>query len=166
MFIRDQVLRTGVILAGFVCYAATAEIHAAASVPISGTVTYTDTITANPDNTSCPLTGMSIGTGTVSHLGRAAFVSTDCLTFDGLNYTIHNGTFTLTAANGDTITGTFTGTFSPSGRGAVYVMQGGDLTITGGSGRFKNASGGGPLQASEDLITHQGTTTLAGRISY
>lgn len=116
-------------------------------------------------------TGTADGVGQLSHLGRVTF-TTDItsLTFTGPN------TFSLTlttivgAANGDEVfaTGTGTGTLTPTGTEASLV-----ITITGGSGRFADASGtirtrisAVTLSAVGTTITTRDTATHEGQISY
>ncbi|MFL6718997.1 MAG: hypothetical protein ACJ8G3_21825 [Burkholderiaceae bacterium] len=134
-------------------------------VPLTGTFTYQDSIAPRQD-TNCPLAGMTVGTGTVSHLGKSALVSTACITFTNGIYSIVSSTITLTAANGDMLFGTYTGRFHPTNVPYIYEMNDGTLTITGGSGRFKNATGSATLQSSENLTTGEGTISAIGSISY
>jgi hypothetical protein len=75
----------------------------------------------------------SSATGTMTHLGKTVMVSPVCLGPDYLP--IGPWTFTLTAANGDEVHGIITDW--------VFTDYGFDLfgTITGGTGRFADASG-------------------------
>jgi hypothetical protein len=134
-------------------------------VPLTGTFTYQDSITPRQD-TNCPLAGMTVGTGTVSHLGKSALVSTACITVSNGIYSIVSSTITVTAANGDMLFGTYTGSFHPTNVPPIYEMDSGTLIITGGSGRFKHATGMATLQSSENLATGQGTISAIGTISY
>jgi len=38
--------------------------------------------------------------------------------------------------------------------------------VTGGTGKFNKASGGGNMTGTEDISTGQGTIKLSGRITY
>jgi hypothetical protein len=62
------------------------------------------------------------------------------------------GTGTITAANGDTLTHTDTGTVCEVGASGANVPHTftGTFTNTGGTGRFTNASGGGSVTGSDD----------------
>ena len=75
-------------------------------------------------------------TGTLRHLGLAKMYSRHTPNWDG---TLTNGTFTIVAANGDEISGTYEG----SGYYVAADQVHGDVTlvITGGTGRFAGATG-------------------------
>jgi hypothetical protein len=76
------------------------------------------------------------GRGQASYLGRFKIEAewrVNVQTFDAV------GTFTLTAANGDTLVGTATGKAAVIGEFA-YITE--TCFITGGTGRFVNAKGG------------------------
>lgn len=80
------------------------------------------------------ITVTSTGLGTLSHLGRTEMVQIMC--FDPISYAvIGTSTWTMTAANGDQIEGVMTG--------FTFTAYGFDLylEITGGTGRFAEASG-------------------------
>jgi hypothetical protein len=76
------------------------------------------------------------GGGTASHLGRFTFDSTHVVNFIDLT---GSGTASLTAANGDQLTGELHGVASPRDAGVFHIVE--TLTITGGTGRFAGASG-------------------------
>ena len=78
------------------------------------------------------------GTGQATHLGRftAGFVFD--ITIGGMAPSTTTGTFTLTAANGDSISGAFTGTGIVA-NGMVTIVE--NATIAEGTGRFANATG-------------------------
>jgi hypothetical protein len=75
-------------------------------------------------------------TGTGSQLGRYAYSARECVDLGAGTYA---GSFTMTAANGDTLVGTYAGTFTVDGGGNILYEQ--TNTVTGGTGRFANASG-------------------------
>ena len=101
------------------------------------------------------------GTGNVSQLGKTSFVALSTLNFTTQPPFILGGTATFTAANGDEIYTSFTGTSTPAGEGMLNVVM--THTITGGTGRFLNATGSftGNTTAfpghSEGYIEHEGT---------
>jgi hypothetical protein len=74
------------------------------------------------------------GTGEATHLGRYSLTAGE--TIDLATGAVTNGHFTLTAANGDTVSGTYSGQALPGLTG--YVVSG---PITGGTGRFAGATG-------------------------
>ena len=101
------------------------------------------------------------GTGNVSQLGKSTFVALSTLDFTTQPPFQLGGTATFTAANGDEIYTSFTGTSTPAGEGMLNVAM--IHTITGGTGRFQNATGSfvGNTTAfpghSDGYIEHEGT---------
>jgi hypothetical protein len=88
-------------------------------------------------------TSISQGTATISHLGRSTYVNQATFSVSGTTLTV-SGTATVTAANGDQLFATFTGSGSVSSPipavGATTDLTV-VVTITGGTGRFSDASG-------------------------
>jgi len=110
--------------------------------------------------------GTITGYGTSNPLGRVAFVASDCITQNGAVFTFDRGRFIIMTATGDQVYADYSGQFVPTGQGTNYVFSGASFTITGGTGRYMFASGGGQLQGGEDMATGAGTIALKGRISY
>jgi len=110
-----------------------------------------------------------LATGDAARLGRltlkaqGVFAPADSV----LSFT---GAAALVADNGDELTGTFEGTSTPlSGKGDATFL----LTITGGSGRFQNASGtmnviahGELVSTQETLVVYRNRFTGTGTFSY
>jgi hypothetical protein len=114
--------------------------------------------------------GSGEGSATVSHLGKGTFSDSFTATFPSSTTVAINATDTFTAANGDQFFATFTGTGTLTGTTAVVT---GVLTITGGTGRFEDASGTLTGTFSTETVSLVGTTlvnrntfTVDGRISY
>jgi len=103
------------------------------------------------------------GQGNVSHLGlTSAFTDNQVVNLITGSAT---ATYTLTAANGDTVVleMSFQSTQVPGG-----VTFAGDYTVTGGTGRFYGATGGGVLAGSAFLTGPNdgvGSFSVAGTIS-
>jgi hypothetical protein len=74
------------------------------------------------------------GDGQATYLGRYALAIDETV---NLLTATAVGTFAFTAANGDTVTGTFTGQAQPGP--LVSITE--EATITGGTGRFEGATG-------------------------
>jgi hypothetical protein len=72
------------------------------------------------------------------------------------------GTFTITAANGDTLDVIMEGTVTPGSDGVVTF--GGDITFSGGTGRFSDATGSGAYSGGAGPST--GFFSIHGAISY
>lgn len=77
---------------------------------------------------------VSTGTGPIAHFGNAVMVSTICANMMDFSF-IGPATFSITAADGDEVTGLTTG--------ITYTSYGFDFytSITGGTGRFEHATG-------------------------
>lgn len=74
-----------------------------------------------------------------------------------------SGSFTITAANGDTLVGAYVGhiTGSLDDGSSTYVFTG---TATGGSGRFAGAAGMLSGTGQANLVTLQESRTFSGTI--
>lgn len=170
-----------------------ASVHAISGpskqVPFKADVTTTETLSfATPDNPlGCPSSelpptaGMTIGTGNASHLGKIAFVAIDCVTLTNGIFAFERGQLTVTAANGDQIFITYFGTFGPLKPNPTewptidIVSKSSPFTITGGTGRFFNATGNGNLSGqlkvnpnplAPNAAPSPGHLHLDGTISY
>jgi hypothetical protein len=106
---------------------------------------------------------------TLAHLGRTTASVQQTVTLTGaspagLTLSLVNSTV-YTAANGDQLIATFTGS-------ALLDPASGDVTFTGfeifsgGGGRFANATGWSALEGSASVVTNRGFFTTKGRISY
>ena len=106
---------------------------------------------------------------TLAHLGHATAVATQVVTPINqsgvlVTATITNST-TYTAANGDTLHASFTGT-------ALLNVETGQVRFIGtekfdgGSGRFDDASGSADLDGSGSFFTNIAFFTAKGRIAY
>jgi len=112
------------------------------------------------------LGGKLAGHGETAEGTPVAFVGGDCFAQSGTTFTFSNGKFILLYPNGDQIFANYSGQFVPTGAGTTYVMNGGTFTITGGSGTYSRALGGGYLSGTEDLSNGAGTIELSGRVHY
>jgi hypothetical protein len=104
------------------------------------------------------------GAGHALHLGRIKVEQSHCIDLTGpdpLAFT--DGLFTLTAADGDTVTGTYGGRLQPTVTPNLFYIDG-TFLITGGTGRFAGASGGGAATGMTDLLTSE--IELAGHFSF
>lgn len=102
--------------------------------------------------------GSAIGTD----IGTGAWNDTECAAFsaDGI---VIDGNLVLTAADGAQLFVTYHAvTAFPDATGAIHPA--GTFTITGGTGRFASATGGGTLAADANVAGPATTATLAGTI--
>lgn len=110
--------------------------------------------------------GVIIGRGEGALTGPVAFIANDCITPSGTLFTFSAGKLIVVTVAGDQIFADYSGQFVPTGIGSNFVFSGATFQVTGGTGKFSNASGGGNLTGGEDMATGQGTIKLSGRISY
>ena len=104
--------------------------------------------------------------GTLSHLGLAQMLTTHTASPDG---TISGGTFTIVAANGDEIRGTYTA--SGEWISGTQVLGAAFLSVEEGTGRFAGASGminAGFLETFDDpyFASAAVTWSLNGTVRY
>ncbi len=123
-----------------------------------GAVGLAPTASAKQPDKQVPLRGDFAGvatefSGNFSHLGRFTGV-VDLDTSDGTDDTM------WVAANGDTVTNQTT-SFVPAGDG-TYVQE---IVITGGTGRFENATGAATITGNFDFGTFVYDGHLEGTIS-
>ena len=111
------------------------------------------------------------GTAIESHLGRVTVHITGLLIPTGPNTFDISATGTSTAANGDQVFYTVTGTGTTDATGATQGQI--VLTITGGTGRFTDVSGSKtgpfssvPISATATTTTSALTSSWSGTISY
>ncbi|MGI8599567.1 MAG: hypothetical protein ACR2KB_09940 [Chitinophagaceae bacterium] len=131
-----------------------------AGVPFKGSYTTSSVLMQPPPN----LVHKVSGTGIASHLGKSTFEAISNVTVSFPPPFTVSGTRTITAANGDQLFTTFTGTSTPR----VNGMNGADLqeTIIGGTGRFANASGSFTTKARNNFITSSFRADFDGYIKY
>jgi hypothetical protein len=110
-------------------------------------------------------------TGNLSHIGPIAGGDVATLTATGPATFTYTGTDTLAAANGDKLFSTFTG--SGVFTSATTAESSQVNTITGGTGRFADASGTFTITISSLIVsvsstseTAHNTDTFNGQISY
>lgn len=138
------------MLAALLMVALAAPASASSSMrPFKGSVAGEVTFVPVP-MTTCPAAGTYLGglrtdaaaTGTASHLGLVSMTTRHC-TPNG--DTIAGGTGSFVAANGDEIYFDYGGTAPFPGPTTTVIVADTAYTITGGTGRFQDAHGGGQL---------------------
>lgn len=136
------------------------ELPAAEQVPFKATFSGGGAAITRPDR--CPVLTVEIrGTGNATHLGRFTTEQSHCAEPASLDFT--EGVFTLTAANGDQLDGTYLGEFVPL-EPPLFSIDG-QFTFDGGTGRFAGATGGGEATGVQNLATGEVTVSLVGTIS-
>lgn len=104
------------------------------------------------------------GYGQATHLGQGTFVALSTLNLTTAPPFTLGGTATFNAANGDSFYTSFSGTATPMVDGTMAVVM--THEVTGGTGRFTNASGTFTGEATGSLTNPEGFITYDGYISY
>ena len=112
------------------------------------------------------LGGTLVGHGSDPALGPVAFLGKDCVTPNGPLLTFSNGRITLLTKSGEVIYANYSGQAVPTGDGTKVAFSNATFQITGGTGRYHRASGGGDFTGSQELLTGAGTIKLSGKITY
>ena len=95
------------------------------------------------------------GGGNATHLGRFTTAQSHFINVFDPSGAFTGGTYTFTAANGDTIYGSYSGVFLPVDEGRFSIN--GAFTIEGGTGRFAGATGGGDASG---ILNPDGTSDV------
>ena len=96
------------------------------------------------------------GIGQATHMGRFTESQTHCV--NPTTFAFSAGRFLFTGANGDSVSGTYSGQLvvtTPT-TAAIY----GVFVITGGTGRFAGATGGGNATGTLDFVTGEANDLL------
>ena len=147
-----------VVAATAVSLASIAVSAMAAETPFKGTFNGVET-----GETAFPIRSITReGAGTATYLGKY----TSHLTAQINLLTSHaTGAATFTAANGDTLTTTVEGQATPTTTpGVLSVVE--VYTITGGTGRFADATGSFTLNSTLDQVTGSSSGTFSGAIDH
>jgi hypothetical protein len=136
---------------------ATTSAHAAHAIPFKGTLDGTVTITPLEP----PIANVFIAaTGNATHLGQFSVEIPHVVNFATA---IGEGTYTFIAANGDRLTANFTGTADTTTPIFAIVEH---ATITGGTGRFSNATGSFTVRRLYDVALGTTSGSVEGTIAF
>jgi hypothetical protein len=146
------------LIAGALLVALAGPVSAGDQVPFRGTLAGTATITP----LGGPMVAVEIdATGTATYLGRFTLEAPHVVNQATLTAV---GTYTLTAANGDTITADLAGTARMVEPPNVIAITE-TATVTGGTGRFADASGTIQVERVFNRATGVTTGSFSGWIS-
>ena len=101
------------------------------------------------------------GTGTATHLGR---YTEHVLVQVNIPTMTSTGTATFTAANGDTLFASVAGQATRTSPTTLSIVE--VYTITGGTGRFADATGSFTLDSTVDQVTGVSSGTFSGAIDH
>jgi hypothetical protein len=151
-------MRAALIAGGLIVLALAGPVSAGDQLPFRGSLAGTATVTP----LGGPIVAVGIeASGTATYLGRFTLEAPHIVNQATLTAT---GTYLLTAANGDTITADLAGTarmVEPPNVVAITETA----TVTGGTGRFANATGSIEVERVFNRATGVTTGTLEGWIS-
>jgi hypothetical protein len=152
-------LRRRTLLGLLVLVALAWPMHAAAdnNLPLKGSESGTFRLLG-----PCDTGGIALevsGTGHATFLGSYSSHYREC--FDPATGAVTSGSFTLTAANGDTLYGTYGGQALPTGDPTV-VSYDDPGVVTGGTGRFAGATGIANTSGVANLATGEYRGTISG----
>ena len=150
-------LFVAVIVVGAVSLTSIAASAVAAETPFKGTVNADETVVPSPPTASLTRDG----TGTATYLGRYTEHIVMTINLPTLSST---GTATFTAANGDTLTATVVGQATRTGPTTLSIVE--VYTITGGTGRFADATGNFTLHSTVEQTTGVSSGTFSGAIDH
>jgi hypothetical protein len=102
------------------------------------------------------------GMGRATSLGKYSLVAQELIHLDTL--AVRGGSFALTAANGDTIHGTYAGQAAPGEVPGVISFKASG-PVTGGTGWFAGATGRLAFTVSADLATGEFSETVSGTLA-
>lgn len=146
------------LIAGALLISLAGPVSAGDQVPFKGSLAGTATITP----LGGPIVAVEIdATGTATHLGKFTLAAPHTVDQSTLTAV---GTYTLTAANGDTITADLAGTARMVEPPNVIAITE-TATVTGGTGRFAGATGSIQVERVFNRATGVTTGSLAGWIS-
>jgi hypothetical protein len=105
---------------------------------------------SGPPPSGPPPWGMDVfGSGVATHMGLVTVYQHHLVvpTKDQTVFDFYDGTFDWTAANGDELMGTYSGSLklNPAGYFEIHGL----FVIHGGTGRFQDATGGGPASGAQ-----------------
>ena len=142
-----------------------APVSAAGQRPMTGQFT----AQAAPTTPRCGLEALTLGfeiQGVASHLGSLTGSGSNCTEFTLATsaVAVWDGVVDLIAADGSTLTGTYTGAQGAPVAGIASFEN--TLTITGGTGRFASAGGVWILTGTLDFTTGTIDGRVEGWLSY
>ena len=160
-----RAIRLAIVVASIVALVGSGPVAGGDARPMTGRFSATVVGVAQRCGTDALTIGFDIS-GVASHLGKLAGTGSNCteLSLTTSAVAIWDGEATLTAADGSTITTVASGTQEAPVQGiATFDIT---HTVTGGTGRFAEASGVWSLSGTISFLTGEVNGTVAGWLSY
>jgi hypothetical protein len=147
---------------------------AAQTTAFTARVSFTEAVIPAAPGGPCVLVGQLAGSGSATQLGRVTATSQDCINLRGDPaagaFGFHNNFapagVVLIGESGDQLHARYSGTLTPQPKAPHRIA--GLFVITGGTGRYVGATGGGVVTGSEEISPlgfGQGQVVLSGVLS-
>lgn len=117
------------------------------------------TFTTTPIDATNVLTD-DVAVGRATHIGRYTLHASEVINLVPPTLAVTNGTFTMTAADGDTLSGSYAGNAAATSDPLVITYHV-DGPVTGGTGRFARAHG----RITFDGVANLGTGILSDQVT-
>ncbi|BCT67841.1 hypothetical protein [Nitrosospira sp. NRS527] len=108
--------------------------------------------------------GTTTGAGVSSLLGAVSLKANDCIT-PVATYFSFTGEMVFTVSGGDELFADYSGSFTPTAFPSIFSLTDSIFKITGGTGNFLRATGGGTLQGVQNIANGWGVMQLTGQIA-
>lgn len=157
---RKGLQRAGLLLIVLAALTLPLQALAGGQVPLKGSDSGSFTLEAGTGGCAGLFDVVIDDVGKATHVGKYAYHAIEC--FNGATGAF-SGTFTITAANGDTIDGTYAGQVVGVVGDLAFYEQ--DAVITGGTGRFAGAGGEFHLSGIANLVSLESSQSISGTVS-
>lgn len=139
-------------------------------VPFKAALATQETLGFDLERCAGGVVGTTTGKGNASHMGKVTMVATDCplIIPGGPPPSFSEGKLTFKAANGDELRAVYQGSLQPVDIPNQVFSIVGQYNVTGGTGRFSNATGSGSLTGTITLgpEVSNGRYEASGTLSY
>ena len=161
---RARIVRLAVALVAAMAVAVPAG---AAPVPTPFTANLTAQGSFVPTAEEGVFAGTVVGAGRATHLGRVTVSSTETVDFTSPTgeVLVQDGQMVVVAANGDELHWSYSGTGTPPDANGDFALSG-TFAITGGTGRFADATGGGTFGGPASVVTFTADVVYRGAITW
>lgn len=108
--------------------------------------------------------GTTTGAGVSSLLGAVSLEANDCITPAATSFSFV-GEMVFTVWGGDELFADYSGSFTPTAYPSIFSLTDSIFKITGGTGNFSGATGGGTLQGIQNIANGIGLIQLTGQVA-
>ncbi|SCX57016.1 hypothetical protein [Nitrosospira sp. Nsp1] len=108
--------------------------------------------------------GTTTGAGISSLVGAVSFAGSDCITPAATSFSFI-GEMVFTVWGGDELFANYSGSFTPTAYPSIFSLTDSTFKITGGTGNFSGATGGGTLRGIQNIANGIGLIQLTGQVA-